>query len=61
MYIVEVTSNISIAYLPPPYMGVGRVERESTMKNAKECLMERKVEIDVLRCFVAFMDVPSKI
>ena len=23
MYIVEVTSNISIAYLPPPYMGGG--------------------------------------
>ena len=23
MYIVEVTSNISIAYLPPPYMGWG--------------------------------------
>ena len=21
MYIVEVTSNISIAYLPPPYLG----------------------------------------
>lgn len=24
MYIVEVTSNISIAYLPPPYMGESR-------------------------------------
>lgn len=23
--------------------------------------MERKVEMDVLRCFVAFMDVPGKI
>ena len=23
MYIVEVTSNISIAYLPPPYLGGG--------------------------------------
>lgn len=23
MYIVEVTSNISIAYRPPPYMGGG--------------------------------------
>lgn len=28
MYIVEVTSNISIAYLPPPYMGGGGESRK---------------------------------
>ena len=49
MYIVEVTSNISIAYLPPPYMG-GRAERESTMKNAKEYLMGIKSQRKYIEC-----------
>lgn len=32
MYIVEVTSNISIAYLPPPYMGGGGREQKGKVR-----------------------------
>lgn len=35
MYIVEVTSNISIAYLPPPYMGVGESRKEKYDEKCK--------------------------
>ena len=41
-------------------MNTGYQLMEKTRRK-NPCLMERKVEMDVLRCFVAFMDVPGKI
>ena len=37
------------------------ISADGKTRRKNPCLMERKVEMDVLRCFVAFMDVPGKI
>ena len=57
MYIVEVTSNISNAYLPPPMWGVGESKRavegrkeKQDMKNAKEYLMGIKTQRKYIEC-----------
>ena len=50
VYIVEVTSNISNAYLPLPPWRVGESRKENTMKNAKEYLMGIKNQRKYIEC-----------
>ena len=46
MYIVEVTSNISNAYLPPLYGVLGRAERKNAMRSVKEYLEQVRKQAD---------------